>query len=85
MCKGYLGEIKNIINPVESEFLITGILCIIYIQGIRFLTDYLVGNIYYSIDYDTHNLDRSRTQFKLLDEILKKKNETDEIIKSVLL
>ncbi len=84
LCKGYLGEIKNTISKVESDSLLSGIQCIIYIQGVRFLTDHLAGNIYYNTDYDTHNLDRSRTQFKLLDEILKKKNETAEIIRSVL-
>ena len=34
--------------------------------GIRFLTDYLVGDEYFHISREKHNLDRCRTQFKLV-------------------
>lgn len=34
--------------------------------GMRFLTDYLNGDVYFSIDRESHNLDRCRTQFKLI-------------------
>ena len=37
--------------------------------GIRFLTDYLEGDRYFSIDREKHNLDRARTQFKLLEDM----------------
>ena len=36
----------------------------------RFLTDYLQGDTYFKIKYPTHNLDRCRTQFKLVEDIL---------------
>ena len=36
--------------------------------GIRFLTDYLLGDTYFKTEYDTHNLDRCRTQLKLVSE-----------------
>jgi hypothetical protein len=38
-------------------------------QAIRFLTDYLQGDPYYKVSRDKHNLDRCRTQFKLLESI----------------
>ena len=37
--------------------------------GVRFLTDYLMGDEYFSIAYNGHNLDRARTQFKLVEDI----------------
>ena len=35
----------------------------------RFLTDYLEGDVYFKIHRDNHNLDRCRTQFKLVESI----------------
>lgn len=40
--------------------------------GMRFLTDYLQGDTYFKIQYPTHNLDRCRTQFKLVSDMEKK-------------
>ena len=49
--------------------------------GIRFLADYLSGDVYFSIDRPEHNLDRARTQFKLVEEMEKHWDEMCEIIK----
>ena len=37
--------------------------------GMRFLTDHLQGDIYYKIHRQNHNLDRCRTQFKLVSDM----------------
>ena len=37
--------------------------------GMRFLTDYLQGDTYFKTTHPTHNLERARTQFKLVDEM----------------
>ena len=42
-----------------------------YIQGLRFLTDYINGDTYFKIAYEDHNLVRARCQFKLLHEMEK--------------
>ncbi|HJN05492.1 MAG TPA: aminoglycoside phosphotransferase family protein [Bacteroidales bacterium] len=84
LCRGYLGELKNIITTTEKEQLLSGALCIIYIQGLRFLTDYISGNKYYKVAYPTHNLIRCRTQFKLLEDILMYSDELTDKIYSVL-
>ena len=39
-----------------------------YMQAVRFLTDYINGNTYYKIKYATHNLVRTRAQWKLFEE-----------------
>ena len=48
--------------------------------GIRFLTDYLMGDKYFSIDRERHNLDRCRTQFKLAEDMERKWNEMEKIV-----
>lgn len=40
--------------------------------GLRFLTDYLEGDVYFAISRPEHNLDRARTQFKLVEDMEKK-------------
>ena len=48
--------------------------------GIRFLTDYLMGDKYFSIDREKHNLDRCRTQFKLIRDMERKWDEMETIV-----
>ena len=48
--------------------------------GIRFLTDYLNGDIYFATHYDGQNLDRCRTQFKLVSEMEKNFDEMKRIV-----
>ena len=83
ICNGYLTELKSIITPAEKDNILLGALSIIYVQGLRFLTDYLSGNKYYKVDYPNHNLIRSRTQFHLLKDIIINKEKADAIIHSV--
>ena len=51
-----------------------------YECGMRFLTDYLSGDVYFKIDYPTHNLDRARTQFKLVADMEDKWDEMQRIV-----
>ena len=51
--------------------------------GVRFLTDYLSGDTYFRIHRPEHNLDRCRTQFKLVADMEKKWNEMAQIIESL--
>ena len=48
--------------------------------GMRFLTDYLNGDKYFSIDYPEHNLDRSHTQLKLIEDMEYKWEEMYRIV-----
>ncbi|MDD7177063.1 MAG: hypothetical protein SPG09_05770 [Lachnospiraceae bacterium] len=56
----------------ERELLPEGALVMTYECGLRFLTDYLVGDVYFKTDYPEHNLVRCRTQFMLLADMVKK-------------
>lgn len=69
LVKGYLSEMKPVLTETEKEFILFSGKYMIYMQAIRFLTDFLNGNIYYPISYQNQNLDRAKNQFKLLQEI----------------
>lgn len=51
--------------------------------GIRFLTDYLDGDKYFRISYPEQNLDRCRTQFKLVSDMEQQFEEMHEVVKNV--
>lgn len=65
--EGFLFHLKEKLIPEESENLDYAAQVAIYIQEIRFLTDYLNGSTYYSTKYPDHNLDRARNQLQLLE------------------
>ncbi|AZA77249.1 aminoglycoside phosphotransferase family protein [Chryseobacterium sp. G0186] len=63
---GFLFYLKEKLTPKESENLDYAAQVAIYIQELRFLTDYLNGSVYYSTKYPEHNLDRTKNQLELL-------------------
>ena len=64
--KGYLEGCGGRLTDKEIETLPMGAKLMTYECGIRFLADYLEGDVYFKIHRDVHNLDRARTQFKLV-------------------
>lgn len=68
-CKGFAATTKHILTPTEIKNLPLGAKTITFIMGLRILTDYLNNNIYYKVDYETHNLVRAKNQFKLVKSI----------------
>ena len=69
LLRGYLSAAGQFLNPLEKSLLpFSGKLITLEI-GIRFLTDYLSGDVYFKVKRPGHNLDRCRTQFKLVSSI----------------
>ncbi|WP_390455375.1 phosphotransferase, partial [Chryseobacterium sp. Alg-005] len=64
--EGFLFHLQDKLAPEEYENLDYAAQVVIYIQAVRFLTDYLNGNIYYSVTYPEHNLHRTKNQLQLL-------------------
>ena len=79
--KGYLSSAKDALTDLEKELLPFGAKLMTYECGIRFLTDYLNGDVYFHTDYDDHNLVRTRTQFALVADMEKKMDKMLEITK----
>ena len=66
--KGYLEGTKSFLLPIEKENLPYAATLFPYMQAVRFLTDYINGSTYYKIKYPTHNLVRTRAQWRLYEE-----------------
>ena len=81
---GYLHETKSILIPAETELFPFAVKLMTYECGIRFLTDYLNGDVYFKIHRPNHNLDRARNQFKLVSDIEKKESVLNLITKDLL-
>jgi thiamine kinase-like enzyme len=82
--QGYLSEAKNTINDVEKEYLAFSPKLITYTMAVRFLTDYLDGDIYYKIHHPNHNIDRARAQLKLVKSMEEQYDEMQRTIKGLI-
>ena len=67
--RGFLEGAQGVLTPAELEYLPWGARLMTLECGIRFLTDYLDGDHYFHIHYTEQNLDRCRTQFKLVKDM----------------
>ncbi|WP_448699321.1 phosphotransferase enzyme family protein [Mucilaginibacter sp. AW1-3] len=67
--KGYLQETAMMLTSTEIDSLSTGVLLLPYMQGVRFLTDYLEGDHYFKIHSPGHNLQRALAQFRLVSKL----------------
>ena len=80
----YLSKMKNELSQKEIELIPFSIYLMTIECGIRFLEDYLRGNVYFHVDYEEHNLVRARTQIALAKDVLAHLDELNEIVKSLL-
>ena len=78
--RGYIQACPGLTEK-ELEYMPLGAKTLTMECGIRFLTDYLDGDNYFSIHRDGHNLDRARTQFKLVADMEEKWDEMQKIVK----
>ncbi len=81
--QGYLEACGEILTKEELELLPYASLVITAEDGIRFLMDYINGDVYYTTQYPGQNLDRARTQFKLLEDMENKLNEIMSILQDI--
>jgi len=62
---GFLDSTRDILSPAEKGALVYAGLLFPYMQAVRFLIDYLDGDIYYKVKHPEHNLVRTHAQLKL--------------------
>ena len=62
LTSGFLSETADFLTSAEKDHLLLGGAWITGEQALRFLTDWLAGDIYYKIQYPSHNLVRTRNQ-----------------------
>ncbi len=78
--KGYLEGTANTLTDWEIEMMPMGAKLATLECGIRFLTDYILGDVYFRIDRPEQNLDRCRTQFKLVRQMEEKWEKMRRIV-----
>ncbi len=67
--EGYMSEAMKFLTEEELKWLPDSVALFPYMQAVRFLTDYINGDIYYKIEYPEHNLIRTKAQLQLLKKI----------------
>ena len=78
--KGYVSTLKATLTQAEADNLALGAIMMTYECGIRFLSDYLDGDVYFRVKRPEHNLDRTRTQFKLVADMEKNLDKMNAIV-----
>jgi len=83
LVKGFAAGVGPILTPAEWDHLVFSGQLMTFEVGIRFLTDYLQGDVYFKTKREGHNLDRCRTQFRLVECLEESSEELEQIVKEV--
>ena len=81
--EGFLSACGSQLTALEKETLIWGAKLMTLECGVRFLTDYLNGDVYFHVRYPEHNLDRCRTQITLVEDMERKWADMQSIIEEL--
>ena len=79
--EGYLETAGNMLEQSEIDHLAMAPQVITYELGLRFLADYLDGDLYFKVKRPGHNIDRTRAQFKLLSSMEDHVGEMEAIVR----
>lgn len=80
---GYLEAAGESLTEEEIDLLPFSAKLLTFECGMRFLGDYINGDVYFKIEYPEHNLVRARTQFKLVEDIEAKFDEMKAIVDEI--
>lgn len=80
LTRGYLDATRDFLTSLELDLLVFSGRLITYEQAIRFLGDYINGDTYYKTQREGHNLDRARTQIKMLAEMERQQDAMEKIV-----
>ena len=83
LVEGYLSTAENFLNDIEIEHLAHSGKLMTLEVGIRFLTDYLEGDVYFRTKRPGHNLDRCRTQLRLVQHIEAQQPAMESFVRKV--
>jgi Ser/Thr protein kinase RdoA (MazF antagonist) len=83
LARGYLASTSAFLTKPEKRHLAFSGSLITFEIGIRFLADFLAGDIYFKTHRDHHNLDRCRTQFKLMESIAQQHDRMNKLVETI--
>jgi aminoglycoside phosphotransferase (APT) family kinase protein len=83
LVRGYMASLGGTLNKTEKELLPFGGKLMTLEVGMRFLTDYLEGDVYFKTKHTTHNLERCRNQFALVASIESQLDKMNKLVASL--
>ena len=82
--EGYLTQARNFLTLADYDYLFDSIRLLPFELGVRFLTDYLAGDVYFKVRHPQHNLQRALVQFKLTESIEAHEADIRHMIRSTV-
>ncbi|KAB2673368.1 MAG: aminoglycoside phosphotransferase family protein [Verrucomicrobia bacterium] len=83
LCRGYLEATEGMLNKHERALIAFAGQVLTFTIGLRFLTDYLAGDTYFRVHRPGHNLERARTQFRLVESLERQAEEMQKYADSI--
>ena len=77
--QGYVSEMKDELSATEKRYFVYAGKFMIYMQALRFLTDYLNNDVYYGSKYPGHNFVRANNQLTLLKHLSEKETLLNQV------
>ncbi|RYH30578.1 hypothetical protein EON65_04670 [archaeon] len=82
--RGYLSVMRDVLTKNEKEYIVYAGQFMIYMQCVRFLTDFLLGDKYYKFSHNMHNFDRAKNQMALLKSYVAHEKSMKEIVNALV-
>lgn len=82
--RGYLSEMISVLAEDELSYVVFAGEFILYMQAIRYVTDYLNGDVYYKVKHDEHNFQRATNQCKLLLHYRSLTSQMEDIVEGLV-
>jgi hypothetical protein len=79
--RGFVDGARGHLAPNEVQSLLLGPAYMALIMAVRFMADYLVGDIYYRVEHSEHNLQRCRAQLALMRSLIFSRKEIEDIMR----
>ena len=83
LVRGYLSAAGEFLTAAERQQLVVAGQLITFEIGVRFLADFLSGDIYFKVQRPGHNLDRCRTQFRLVESIEHQEDRMHKLVETL--
>ena len=80
IAEGYLSEMRDELSETEKRHFVYGGKFMIYMQALRFLTDYLNNDVYYGSRYEGQNFVRANNQLVLLQRLIQKEDYLESLL-----
>ncbi len=80
LARGYLGTARRFLVDAEWRHLAVAARSVTFVIGVRFLTDYLLGDVYFRARHGDQNLRRARTQFAMVAGMERHASRIDAIL-----